>query len=270
MMSDLKKEVKKYYGGIASKVKQESESSCGCSSASCCSSGNSEIYDLEYLVELPKEAINVSLGCANPLVFGELKPGETVLDLGSGGGIDVLIASKYVGSTGKVYGLDMTDEMLSLANANKQKMGVENVEFLRGYIEEIPLAKDEIDVILSNCVINLCEDKEKALSEAYRVLKPGGRLAIADIVILKDIPEKIRKDAQMWVGCIAGALPIEEYKNTLLKVGFKDIEINPINIYTKDTIEGILKNKNLQEVYSKLDIEMVDSAFAGALVKGIK
>jgi len=164
----------------------------------------------------------------------------------------------------------MTDEMLSLANTNKQKMGVENVTFLKGYIEEIPLDNNKIDVILSNCVINLCEDKEKALSEAYRVLKPGGRLAIADIVILKDIPEKIRKDAEMWVGCIAGALPIEEYKNTLLKVGFKNIDINPINIYTKDTIDGMLKNKNLQDVYSKLDIKLLDGAFAGALVKGIK
>jgi len=268
-MSDMKKEVKKYYGGIASRVKQESEGNGG-GSSSCCGKGNSNIYDLKYLDDLPVEAINASLGCANPLVFGELKEGETVLDLGSGGGIDVLIASKYVGSTGKVYGLDMTDEMLSLANINKEKMKVENAEFLKGYIEAIPLDNDKIDVILSNCVINLCEDKEKALSEAYRVLKPGGRLAIADIVILKDIPEKIKTDAQMWVGCIAGALPIEEYKNTLLKVGFKNIEINPINIYTKDLIEGMLKNKNLQNVYSKLDMEMMDSAFAGALVKGIK
>lgn len=164
----------------------------------------------------------------------------------------------------------MTDEMLSLANTNKQKMGVENVEFLKGYIENIPIDNNKIDVILSNCVINLCEDKEKALSEAYRVLKPGGRLAIADIVILKDIPEKIKNGAQMWVGCIAGALPIEEYRNVLLKVGFKNVEINPINVYTKDTIESILKSKNLQNEYSSSDIEMVDSAFVGALVKGIK
>jgi len=268
-MSDIKKEVKKYYGGIANRVNEEAKDNCG-GSSSCCSNNNSYIYDLDYLNNLPQEAINASLGCANPLVFGELKNGETVLDLGSGGGIDVLIASKYVGLTGKVYGLDMTDEMLSLANTNKQKMGVENVEFLKGYIEEIPLENNKIDVILSNCVINLCEDKEKALGEAFRVLKPGGRLAIADIVILKDIPEKIKSDAQMWVGCIAGALPIEEYKNVLLKVGFKNVEINPINIYTKDTIESILKSKNLQDEYSSSDIEMVDSAFAGALVKGIK
>ncbi|MBU3097810.1 MULTISPECIES: arsenite methyltransferase [Clostridium] len=268
-MSDIKGEVKKYYGGIASRVNQEAKGNCKCSS-SCCSNNNSDIYDLDYLDNLPQEAINASLGCANPLVFGELKNGETVLDLGSGGGIDVLIASKYVGSTGKVYGLDMTDEMLRLANTNKQKMGVENVEFLKGYIEDIPIDNNKIDVILSNCVINLCEDKEKALSEAYRVLKPGGRLAIADIVILKDISEKIKNDAQMWVGCIAGALPIEEYRNVLLKVGFKNVEINPINIYTKDTIESIIKSKNLQDKYNSSDIEMADSAFAGALVKGIK
>ena len=268
-MSDIKREVKKYYGGIASRVNQEAKNNCG-SSSSCCSNNNSHIYDLDYLNNLPQEAINASLGCANRLVFGELKNGETVLDLGSGGGIDVLIASKYVGLTGKVYGLDMTDEMLSLANTNKQKMGVENVEFLKGYIEDIPIDNNKIDVILSNCVINLCEDKEKALGEAYRVLKSGGRLAIADIVILKDISEKIKNDAQMWVGCIAGALPIEEYRNVLLRVGFKDVEINPINVYTKDTIELMLKSKNLQDEYSSADIEMVDSAFAGALVKGLK
>lgn len=268
-MSDIKREVKKYYEGIASRVNQEAKNNRG-SSSSFCSDNNSHIYDLDYLNNLPQEAINASLGCANPLVFGELKNGETVLDLGSGGGIDVLIASKYVGLTGKVYGLDMTDEMLSLANTNKQKMGVENVEFLKGYIEDIPIDNNKIDVILSNCVINLCEDKEKALGEAYRVLKSGGRLAIADIVILKDMPEKIKNDAQMWLGCIAGALPIEEYRNVLLRVGFKDVEINPINVYTKDTIELMLKSKNLQEEYSSADIEMVDSAFAGALVKGIK
>ena len=185
-------------------------------------------------------------------------------------GIDVFISSKYVGDSGKVYGLDMTNEMLELANKNKEKMGVRNVEFIKGYIEDIPLKNETIDVITSNCVINLCESKEKALSEAYRVLKKGGRLAIADIVVLKDVPENIRHSVEMWVGCIAGALPIKEYEEILEKVGFKDIEITPINIYTKDVIEDIAKQKKLDDVYSKIDTDIVDGAFAGAHVKAYK
>jgi Methylase involved in ubiquinone/menaquinone biosynthesis len=276
MGEEVKEKVKEYYGNIAKKVNSSSKSSC-CSAPSCCSSsgcsdtpGNSSIYNLEYLKGLPAEAVNASLGCANPLSIAGLKMGETVLDLGSGGGIDVFIASRYVGREGYVYGLDMTDEMLALANKNKSKMGVANVEFIKGYIEDIPLKEKSVDVVLSNCVINLCESKEKALSEAYRVLKTGGRLTIADIVVLKDIPEDIKKSAEMWVGCIAGALPVKEYEDILSRVGFKNIEIKPVNIYTRDIIESIRESKKLQGIGSNADISLLDGAFAGAFVRAVK
>lgn len=271
MKKSIKGQVKAYYGGIAKKVSVKSKTSCGCGT-SCCGdvTSNSNLYTKEFIEGLPKEAINASLGCANPVVLANPQKGEIVLDLGSGGGIDVFISSKYVGESGKVYGLDMTDEMLELANKNKEKMGVTNVEFIKGYIEEIPLENEIIDVITSNCVINLCESKEDALKEAYRVLKNGGRLAIADVVVLKDIPMEIKQSVEMWVGCIAGALPIKEYKEILERVGFKNIEITPVNIYTKEVIEDIAKQKNLGDVYSKIDAELVDGAFAGAHVKAYK
>ncbi|MDT8718494.1 arsenite methyltransferase [Clostridium sp. 19966] len=271
MKDNIKGEVKEYYGKIAKQVINQSKEDCGCGS-SCCGSktGNSYLYTKDFIEGLPDEAINASLGCANPVVLANPKKGEVILDLGSGGGIDVFISSKYVGEEGKVYGLDMTDEMLDLANKNKEKMGTKNVEFIKGYIEDIPLNDETIDVITSNCVINLCESKEKALSEAYRVLKKGGRLAISDIVMLKDIPESIKESVEMWVGCIAGALPIKEYEETLKKVGFTDIEITPVNIYTKDFIEEIAKQKNSSEAYSKVDSGLIDEAFAGANVKAFK
>ena len=268
MNNEIKGKVKEYYGNIAKGV---NESSCGCNSA-CCGdkSKNSMIYSEEYIKGLPKEAVNASLGCANPIAFADLKEGETVLDLGSGGGIDVFIASRYVGKAGKVYGLDMTDEMLALANKNKEKMKINNVEFIKGFIEDMPIDNNTIDVILSNCVINLCESKEDALREAYRVLKPGGRLAIADIVLLKDIPKEIKESVEMWVGCIAGALYIDEYIKILEKVGFKDIEIVPVNIYTKEIIEAVVEQNNLKDNYNQIDKELIDGAFAGAYVKAYK
>ena len=271
MDKNIRGEIKAYYGGIAKKVSSNSKSSCGCE-ASCCGdiSSNSNLYSKEFIADLPEEAINASLGCANPVVLANPQKGEIVLDLGSGGGIDVFISSKYVGETGKVYGLDMTDEMLKLANKNKEKMGANNVEFIKGYIEDIPLEDETVDVITSNCVINLCEDKEKALREAYRVLKKGGRLAIADIVELKNVSEDIRNNVKLWVGCIAGALDIKVYEEILKKVGFKDIEITPVNIYTKEIIESIAKQKNLGDVYSQMDTEILDGAYAGAHVKAYK
>lgn len=271
MKGNVKKEVKEYYGKIASKVIKESNENCGCTT-SCCSSitNNSKLYTKDFIDGLPNEAVNASLGCANPVVLANPQNGEVVLDLGSGGGIDVFISSKYVGETGKVYGLDMTDEMFELANKNKEKMGAKNVEFIKGYIEDIPLKDEMVDVITSNCVINLCESKEKALSEAYRVLKKGGRLAIADIVALKDIPEDIKKSVEMWVGCIAGALPIKEYKEILEKVGFTKVEITPVNIYTKEIMEDIAKKKNLSELFNSMDVKIIDGAFAGAHVKAYK
>ncbi|KYO65529.1 arsenite methyltransferase [Thermovenabulum gondwanense] len=270
---NIKEKVKEYYGSIAKKVEKNSDSAgCCCCGPSCCgTSSDIMFYEKEELKGLPEEAVNLSLGCANPVVFAKLKEGEVVLDLGSGGGIDALIAAKYVGEKGKVYGLDMTDEMLAVANKNKEKMGAKNVEFIKGYIEDIPLCDESVDVILSNCVINLCEDKEKALKEAYRVLKKGGRLAIADVVALKDIPESIKKRAELWAGCVAGTIKAEEYKDILMRVGFKDIEIIPAHVYTKDLIEGILADKNkLIELEREIDLNEIDGAFAGAYIKAVK
>lgn len=268
---EVKKQVKKHYGEIAKKVSKNSKSSC-CSSKCGCDeiSNTSVMYKGENLDGLPKEAINASLGCANPLLFAEIKPGETVLDLGSGGGIDVLAASKYVGSTGKVYGLDMTDEMLALANQNKQRMGVANVEFIKGYIEEIPLPDESVDVIMSNCVINLSEDKEKALKEAYRVLKKGGRFAVADIISLKEIPKDIRKNAEYWCGCLAGTLSKVEFENMLTKAGFHTISIEPVHVYTKEIIESEIIEKDLKKAVTKENLDMMDKAFAGAHIKARK
>lgn len=270
-MASIREEVKKHYGGIAAKVSQKSKSCC-CGSDGCCGDigSDSPLYSPEYLAGLPDEAIKASLGCANPVALANLQKGETVLDLGSGGGIDVLISSRFVGETGKVYGLDMTDEMLALAEENKKKHGAKNVEFIKGYIEDIPLGDESVDVITSNCVINLTENKETALREAYRVLKKGGRLAIADIVELKEMPGEIRKSVGMWVGCISGALAVREYERILKKVGFTEIEITPVNIYTKEAIKGFAEDKNLGYLYSTLDENLLDGAFAGAHVKAYK
>ncbi len=276
MAKDIKDDIKAYYGGIAKRVSVKAKSSC-CCGGSCCSSASSSegaadtsLYSAEYIAGLPVEAINASLGCANPIALANLQKGETVLDLGSGGGIDVLISARFVGETGKAYGLDMTDEMLELANRNKEKSGAKNVEFLKGYIEEIPLPDESVDVITSNCVINLTKSKEAALREAYRVLKKGGRLAIADIVELKDVPEAVRRNVQLWVGCVAGALSVAEYERILREAGFTGIEITPVNVYTKDFIRGIAEEKQLGDIYSTLDEDTLDGAFAGAHVKAYK
>lgn len=259
MKFEVKKEVKSFYGNIA----KNKSKCCKCKEMTRAERN----YDGAYLEDIPEDAIRVSLGCANPLVFAQLKEGETVLDLGSGGGIDVLMSSKFIGSTGKIYGLDMTDEMLDLANKNKEKMGVKNVEFLKGYIEDIPLDDESVDVIISNCVINLSEDKKKALSEAYRVLKDGGRIAIADVVSLKDVSEDIKEQAQLWAGCISGAIKIEEYKKFLEEVGFKSVSIEPAYIYTKDIITGLEFDKSL---LSEDSLNQMDGVFAGAHIKAFK
>jgi arsenite methyltransferase len=270
MAKNMEEEIKTYYGDIAKKVSGTTKSSC-CGSITCCDGGtDSNLYTADYIAGLPVEAISASLGCANPVALANLQKGETVLDLGSGGGIDVLISAKFVGETGKVYGLDMTDEMLELANRNKEKNGARNVEFIKGYIEDIPLPDHSIDVITSNCVINLSESKEMALKEAYRVLKKGGRLAIADIVELKDIPEIIRQNVQLWVGCISGALSVSEYERILNDIGFTDIEVTPVNIYTKEIMKDLAASKNLDDIYHTMDENILDGAFAGAHVKAYK
>jgi len=266
----IQEEIKRHYGGIAKRVSDSKKSSC--CGESCCGDATKDygLYSPEYIAGLPQEAINASLGCANPIALANLQKGEIVLDLGSGGGIDVLISARIVGETGRAYGLDMTDEMLELAKCNKEKSGVKNVEFLKGYIEDIPLADETVDVVTSNCVINLTESKEAAIKEAYRVLKMGGRLAIADIVELKAVPIEIRRSVEMWVGCVSGALRVEEYEQILKKVGFKGVEITPVNIYTKEIIRDIAGALNLDEIHAHLDEYAIDGAFAGAHIKAYK
>lgn len=272
MDTHIRDKVQERYSKIAAGVGKEDQNVGCCASASCC---NQNITDTSVnyagmeLSALPKEAIEASLGCANPLVFAQIKEGETVLDLGSGGGIDVLMASRFVGNSGKVYGLDMTDEMLQLANENKAKMGVTNVEFLKGYIEDIPLQDNTVDVVLSNCVINLSEDKEKALSEAYRVIKQGGRLRIADVVTVKEVDAGLRKNAEMWCGCLAGTITIDAYNALLQKCGFTDIKIEIAHVYTKETIWSEFMN-HLESSISNVDLDALDGAFAGALISGDK
>src|SRR3984885_9899048 len=230
--TDIKEVVKEKYGQAARRVKAGGSSCCGATASSgCCDPITSNLYDATQAGQIPEEAMLASLGCGNPTALAKLNPGETVLDLGSGGGIDVLLSGKRVGPTGKAYGLDMTDEMLVLANENKRKAGVENVEFLKGEIENIPLPDNSVDVIISNCVINLSSDKDAVLREAFRVLKPGGRFAVSDVVTRGEMLPEIRKSVLLWVGCIAGALEENDYLRKLKKAGFAEAEVEPTRIY---------------------------------------
>ena len=275
--ADIRETIQERYGKIASDLdkkgdKKDRGNAC-CSSA--CGCGNQGITDTSVnyagmeLSALPQKAIEASLGCANPLVFAQLKEGETVLDLGSGGGIDVLMASRFVGSTGIVYGLDMTDEMLRLANDNKAKMGVTNAEFIKGYIEDIPLQNGSVDAVISNCVINLSADKEKVLSEAYRVIKQGGRLRVADVVSLREIDPKFRENAEMWCACLAGTITIEEYESILRKCGYTNIKIEIVHVYTKEIISSEFFSDSKPTV-ADTALEVLDGAFAGALISADK
>src|SRR5437588_1440217 len=223
---DIKDAVQKKYARAAIRVTQGEGADCGsaCCGPSCSADPiTSNLYERDQVAQLPAEALKASLGCGNPTALAQLNPGETVLDLGSGGGIDVLLSARRVGPTGKVYGLDMTDEMLGLARENQSKAGVENVEFLKGEIESIPLPDNSVDVIISNCVINLSADKEKVLREAFRVLKPGGRLAVSDVVVRGDVPLEVQRNMELWVGCIAGALEESDYVSKLTKACFENI-----------------------------------------------
>ena len=243
-MSDdaLRSLVKEKYGQAALRVSAGGASCCGSASQSACDPVTSDLYSCGETAELPQEAVAASLGCGNPTALAELRAGETVLDLGSGGGIDVLLSARRVGPRGKAYGLDMTDEMLALARQNQRKAGVDNVEFLKGEIEHVPLPADAVDVIISNCVINLSADKDAVLAEAFRVLKPGGRLAVSDVVVRGEMPAEIRRSVELWIGCVAGALAESEYRAKLQKAGFETVEIEPTRIYkTEDAREAFVK-----------------------------
>ncbi len=240
----IKDTVKEKYGEAASRV------ASGLEVQACCSTGDCDpitgnLYDSKDAAAVPEDALKASLGCGNPTALAELHPGEVVLDLGSGGGIDVLLSAKRVGPTGKAYGLDMTDEMLALARRNQQKAGVANVEFLKGEIENIPLPDNSVDVIISNCVINLSSDKRKVLKEAFRVLSPGGRFAVSDVVVRGDVPAEVRKNMELWIGCIAGALEESEFKALLLEAGFIDPEIEPTRVYEVEDARAFLENAGL-------------------------
>lgn len=265
---DIKEFIKAKYGEaalIASRGKQAS-CCCGCADTSPITS---DLYSDTEASELPPEALLASLGCANPVALADLKPGEVVLDLGCGGGVDVFLSAKRVGPNGKVYGLDMTDEMLALARENQRKAGVENVEFIKGEIENIPLPDNSVDVVLSNCVINLSTDKDKVLREAFRVLKPGGRFAVADIVQTKDVSDEIRRHIALWAGCIAGALGVREYEEKLAAAGFKDIEIKVVRTYSGCEAQALIPQEVLSEIGEEKACEIAGS-FASAFIHAVK
>jgi SAM-dependent methyltransferase len=244
----VKEVVKEKYGEAALRVMTGSGNACCCSSpSSCCGTDmiTGNLYDTIQKEQLPETAVLASLGCGNPTALAELKAGETVLDLGSGGGIDVLLSARRVSPGGKAYGLDMTDEMLALARVNKRKSGVENVEFLKGEIENIPLPENSVDVIISNCVINLSADKDRVLREAFRVLKPGGRIAVSDVVTKGGIPPEIRQSVLLWVGCVAGALEENEYRKKLAAAGFEGIDVEPTRIYSTEDALSFLLDKGV-------------------------
>ena len=238
----LKAEVREKYGAVARRVGRAEMAAEGCCGGTCGAGGTdpvtSDLYSPQERGTLPAEAVNASLGCGNPTALTELHEGDTVLDLGSGGGIDVLLSARRVGPTGKAYGLDMTDDMLTLARENQTKAGVSNVEFLKGEIESIPLPDETVDVIISNCVINLSADKDRVLREAYRVLKPGGRLAVSDVVARGSVPDHILNDIERWVGCVAGALEGGEYRNKLEAAGFTDIDVESWRVYEFEDAPG--------------------------------
>ena len=266
--TNIKETVKEKYGQAALRVQSGGSSCCGASPSSGCGDPiTSNLYDASQTNQIPEEAVLASLGCGNPTALAKLNPGETVLDLGSGGGIDVLLSAKRVGPTGKVYGLDMTDEMLALANANKQKAGAENVEFLRGEIEHIPLPDNAVDVIISNCVINLSADKDAVLREAFRVLKPGGRFAVSDVVARGEILPEIRKSVLMWVGCVAGALDEAEYRNKLQAAGFQQVDVEPTRIYRAADAREFLASAGVD---ADAIATQVDGKFMSAFVRAVK
>ena len=270
----IREQVRENYGKAALRAAAGATASCGATSIACCGTSpasndpiTSNLYSHGETAELPVAAVAASLGCGNPAALAELRAGEVVLDLGSGGGIDVLLSARRVGPTGKAYGLDMTGEMLALARDNQAKAGVTNVEFLKGEIERIPLPDNTVDVIISNCVINLSADKDRVMAEAFRVLRPGGRFAVSDVVVRGAVPEQIRRSIEMWIGCVAGALEETEYRSKLAQAGFAQIEIEPTRIYTAAQASGYLTSAGLDAATVG---PLIDQKFMSAFVRARK
>ena len=268
----LRSEVRAKYGAAARRAAEGQQATCACGTA--CSSKDadwdpitSNLYEAAETEGIPAAAVLASLGCGNPTALAQLLPGETVLDLGSGGGIDVLLSAHRVGPTGKAYGLDMTDDMLKLARENQKKAGVTNVEFLRGEIENIPLPSETVDVIISNCVINLSADKERVINEAQRVLNPGGRFAVSDVVLRGDLPEPVMKSIGLWTGCISGALHEDEYRRLLLAAGFTDVSVEPTREYTREDVQALLDSAGLAD--NGL-VDQVEGKIMSAFVRATK
>ena len=267
--NDVKEAVREKYGEAARRVRSgQGKGCCGDRGTSdCCDPITSNLYDIAEAGEVPAPALQASLGCGNPTALAELKPGETVLDLGSGGGIDVLLSAKRVGPTGMAYGLDMTDEMLALAEENRRRSGLCNVRFLKGEIESIPLPDDSVDVIISNCVINLSGDKDRVLREAFRVLRPGGRFAVSDVVVRGEMPAAIRRSMELWTGCVAGALSDADYTDKLRAAGFTGVDIEVTRIYGSDDARAFLAAEGLD---GDAIANAVDGKFVSAFVRAVK
>jgi len=266
---EIKEQVKEKYGEAALRVRAGGSSCCGSapSAGGCADPITSNLYDSDQTSQIPEEAVLASLGCGNPTALAKLEPGEIVLDLGSGGGIDVLLSARRVGPSGKAYGLDMTDEMLALARENQRKAGVENVEFLKGEIENIPLPENSVDVVISNCVINLSADKGRVLREAFRVLKPGGRFTVSDVVTRGEVPAAIRQSMLLWVGCIAGALDEQEYAAKLAAAGFERIDIEPTRVYNIEDARQFLSREGIDVDAIAPEVE---GKFLSAFIRAVK
>lgn len=266
--SNIQEAVKQKYGEAAKRAASGGTACCGGGAElSGCDPITKDLYDDAEKASLPEKAVAASLGCGNPTALAKLQPGEIVLDLGSGGGIDVILSAKRVGPAGKAYGLDMTDEMLALARENQKKAGIQNVEFLKGAIENIPLPDNTVDVIISNCVINLSGDKDRVLAEAFRVLKPGGRLAVSDVVVRGSVPAGIRKSMELWVGCIAGALEENEYREKLARAGFASIDVEPTRVYKVEEAREFLAAAGLD---ADTVGPQIDGKFISAFIRATK
>jgi ubiquinone/menaquinone biosynthesis C-methylase UbiE len=268
-MNTIKTAVEQKYGEAALQARRGVKAGCGCGTAACCGTDpiTSDLYDEREAAIVPNEAMLASLGCGNPTALADLKPGDVVLDLGSGGGIDVLLSARRVGPTGKAFGLDMTDEMLALARENQRRSGLTNVEFLKGEIEAIPLPDSSVDVIISNCVINLSSDKDRVIAEAFRVLKPGGRFAVSDVVVRDaDVPAAVRRSMELWAGCIAGALEEHSYREKLARAGFEKVAVEPTRVYRAADLAPMLEDAQVHEAAA----EELDGRFMSAFVRAEK